>query len=233
MVEYAPVHSQATTWVVIPAYNESRMIAATIQGLHQQFADIVVVDDFSQDNTGDLANDAGAHVCRHPLNLGQGAALATGIAYAVQQGADVVVTFDADGQHDPADAKRMVDKLINENYDVVLGSRFLGTAPGITRTRRLLLKAALTFTRLNTGLKLTDTHNGLRAVSRKAAVAIHLRQNRMAHASELLNEIARLNLRYCEAPCRISYTDYSREKGQGVFGAFAVLRDLTIERLQK
>lgn len=233
MVEYAPVQTQSTTWIVIPAYNESRIIAATIEGLREQFCNIVVVDDFSQDATGEFASAAGAHVCRHPLNLGQGAALATGIAYALQNGAEIVVTFDADGQHDPADAQRMIDILIDENYDVVLGSRFLGTAPGLTRRRRFLLKTALAFTRFNTGLRLTDTHNGLRVISRNAAAAIQLRQNRMAHASEFLDEIARLKLRYREAPCRIAYTDYSREKGQSMFGALAVLRDLAIERLQK
>lgn len=233
MVEYARARSHLAIWIVVPAYNESGMIAATIRDLKTSFDNIVVVDDHSSDSTSDQAFESGAHVCRHPLNLGQGAALATGIAFALQKGADVLVTFDADGQHGSKDARRMIDLLVAEHCDVVLGSRFLGSAPGLTHGRRLFLKAALAYTKLTTGLRLTDTHNGLRVFSRGAAAAIQFRQDRMAHASELLDEIARLRLDYREAPCSIAYTDYSRSKGQRMTGAFAVLRDLAIERLQK
>ncbi len=233
MVEVAPAPTIASTWIVVPAYNENQQIAATIRGLRSRFKNIVVVDDHSSDATGEAALAAGAHVCRHPLNLGQGAALATGIAYALSQGGEFIVTFDADGQHDPADAERMIQHLLDTRSDVVLGSRFLGSAPGMTRGKRNLLKAAIAFTRLTTGLRLTDTHNGLRVLNRKAAASIQIRQNRMAHASELLSEIARLGLTYTEAPCSIVYTSYSRRKGQRMSGAFAVLCDLTIERLQK
>ncbi len=220
-------------WVVVPAYNEGPVVATTVGDLLHYFANVCVVDDFSADATGRLALEAGAHVVRHPVNLGQGAALATGIAYALRHGAEAIVTFDADGQHSPADAAAMVERRDEAQVDVVLGSRFLGRAEGISAGRRLLLRLAVLFTRLTTGLALTDAHNGLRVLSRHAAETIRIRQNRMAHASEVLEQIARHRLRLAEAPCSIVYTDYSRAKGQRWTGAFSILGDLLTRRLYR
>lgn len=222
-----------STWVVVPAYNESTVIAATVHDLRQCFTDIVVVDDFSADGTGPIALAAGAHLVRHAVNLGQGAALATGIAYALRQGAEAVVTFDADGQHAVADARAMVARLNAGDVDVVLGSRFLGHAPGISTGRRALLRLAVLFTRATTGLAVTDAHNGLRVLSRRAAETIRIRQNRMAHASEILEQIAGRRLRVAEMACTIAYTDYSRAKGQRWTGVFSILGDLLTRRLYR
>jgi len=197
------------------------------------FENVVVVDDCSNDDTWSIAARAGAHVCRHPVNLGQGAALQTGIDYALAQGADHIVTFDADGQHRPIDAISMLDTLEREGCDVVLGSRFLGEAEGISQRKRRFLQLATWYTRMTTGLSVTDTHNGLRALSRRAATTIRLEQNRMAHASEILEEIARHRLSYVEVPCKIIYTSYSKAKGQRMSGAFAILFDLYIRRLYR
>ena len=225
----------ARAWMVIAAFNEARhgTIADTVRSTRRVFPNIVVVDDGSQDDTGELAWCEGAHVCRHPVNLGQGAALATGIRYALMQGAEEIVTFDADGQHAVEDALAMVRTLRAEKVDVVLGSRFLGAAVGISGRKRLFLKAAAAFTRISTGLRVTDTHNGLRVLSRSAAAAIVIRQNRMAHASEILQQIADLGLAYVEVPTRIIYTSYSVAKGQKMSGAFAILGDLLIRKLYR
>lgn len=220
-------------WVVVPAYNEGPVVATTVGDLMRHFHNVIVVDDCSGDATGMLALEAGAHVARHPVNLGQGAALATGIAYALRHGAEVIVTFDADGQHSTADADAMVRTLDESGVDVVLGSRFLGTAEGISAGRRRLLWLAVLFTRLTTGLVLTDAHNGLRVFSRHAAQTIRIRQNRMAHASEILEQIARHKLSLVEAPCSVVYTDYSRAKGQRWTGAFSILGDLLTRRLYR
>ena len=220
-------------WVVVPAYNEGPVVATTVGGLMRHFLNVIVVDDCSADATGKLALEAGAHVARHPVNLGQGAALATGIAYALRHGAEAIVTFDADGQHSAADAEAMVRKLTETGVDVVLGSRFLGMAEGISAGRRRLLRLAVLFTRLTTGLLLTDAHNGLRVFSRHAAETIRIRQNRMAHASEILEQIARHKLSFVEAPCSVVYTDYSRAKGQRWTGAFSILGDLLTRRLYR
>lgn len=224
---------RTTTWIVVPAYNEGAVIEATVRDLVATFDNVVVVDDCSVDTTAVAAQEAGAYVCRHPVNLGQGAALATGIAYALRSGATEIVTFDADGQHRTVDALMMVERLRAGGYDVVLGSRFLGSAPDMPTSRRLLLKAAVQFTRLTTGLMLTDAHNGLRALSRSAAQRIRIRHNRMAHASEVLDQIASLRLKYVEVAVQVVYTDYSKAKGQRWTGMFSILGDILVGKLYR
>ena len=219
-------------WVVIAAYNEARVIARVVGEVARRGYHVVVVDDGSGDGTADHAATAAA-VVRHPVNLGQGAALQTGIDYALHQGADVIVTFDADGQHRASDIERLVAALREAPADFALGSRFLGDAIALSTARRLLLRAATLFTQLTTGLRLTDTHNGLRAMTRHGAEKIRLRQNRMAHASEILAQIAASGLSYVEVPVQIEYTAYSLAKGQRLGDALAILLDLFARRLYR
>ncbi|HST44763.1 MAG TPA: glycosyltransferase family 2 protein [Luteimonas sp.] len=222
-----------TIFLVIPAYNEGDAIGDVVRTVARRFTRVVVVDDGSRDATASVALAAGAHVIAHPVNLGQGAALQTGLDYCVGQAADYIVTFDADGQHDPDDVDGMIATLEREGVQVALGSRFLaGASTNATRARRLLLKAAALFTRATTGLKVTDAHNGLRVLRLEAARRIRLRQNRMAHASEILEQIARMELTYVECPVTIRYTDYSRAKGQSGWDAIHILIDLALQRLK-
>jgi polyprenyl-phospho-N-acetylgalactosaminyl synthase len=225
--------SRAQMYVVIPAYNEGPVISRVVSEVRRSGYAVVVVDDGSSDATAEEARAAGAGVITHPFNLGQGAALQTGIDYAVAEGAEVIVTFDADGQHRVSDIARLAAALVEERADFALGSRFLGQAPNLPPLRRLLLHAATAFTRLTTGLQVTDTHNGLRAMTRRAAAAIRLRQNRMAHASELLSQIAASGLRYVERPVTIEYTAYSLAKGQSLGDAVLILLDLFARRLYR
>jgi glycosyltransferase involved in cell wall biosynthesis len=161
------------------------------------------------------------------VNLGQGAALRTGIDYALAAGAEIVVTFDADGQMTAADVPTVVAPVASGECDVALGTRFAVHRPtAMTGTRRVLLGAGLAFTRMTSGLPVTDVHNGFRAFSRKGLESINITQSRMAHASEIVHEIARLKLRWKEIPVRISYSDYSRRKGQSSLGAVDILLDL-------
>jgi glycosyltransferase involved in cell wall biosynthesis len=224
---------QPNLWVICAAYNEATAIGRVVAELGRAGHRAIVVDDGSGDETGDIAAAAGAHVVAHPINLGQGAALQTGIDYALSQGADVLVTFDADGQHRVSDIARLVEALRQERADFALGSRFLGQSSNLPRLRRWLLKAATVFTRLTTGLRLTDSHNGLRAFTRKGAAAIRLRQNRMAHASEILVEIAHSGLRYVEVPVTIEYTAYSLAKGQHIGDSVTILLDLFAQELYR
>lgn len=211
-------------WFVIAAFNEGSMIMDVVRRV-TPMAHVVVVDDGSSDNTGDLALEAGAHVATHMINRGQGAALQTGIDYALGHGAEYIVTFDADGQHDADEALAMVEAC-REGVDVVLGSRFLGRAINMPTSRRLTLKAAVLFTRLTTGLKLTDAHNGLRVLSRSAAQRIRIQQDRMAHASEILSLIGRYNITYREFPVTITYSEYSLAKGQKISNSVRILEDI-------
>lgn len=222
-----------TTWVIIPMFNEGAVIHRVAREVLMAFPNLVVVDDGSTDDALEQSARAGATVLRHPINLGQGAALQTGIKYALQRGADYIVTFDADGQHQVKDAVAMLDMLQKENFDVVLGSRFIGTTIGMSFGRRLLLKAAIIYTKITTGLNLTDAHNGLRVFSRTAAMNINIRQNRMAHASEILEQISVKKMRYVEYGNTIRYTDYSKLKGQKPSNAINIIVDLMVGRLGK
>lgn len=168
---------------------------------------------------------------RHLFNLGQGAALGTGIRYALLQKAKFIVTFDADGQHRSEDIEVLLRTAISQKADVVLGSRFLGRAANMPASRRWLLKTATAYTRLTTGLGLTDAHNGLRLFTRAAAEQLRIRQNRMAHASEMLEWLGSSNLKIVEAPVNIVYTDYSLGKGQSLFSSFNILWDLWSSKL--
>jgi glycosyltransferase involved in cell wall biosynthesis len=220
-------------WVVIAAYNEAGVIARVIADVRRRGYPVVVIDDGSADATAEAAGQAGAVVIRHPVNLGQGAALQTGIEFALAEGADFIVTFDADGQHRADDIAALLKALTDNDADFALGSRFMGASIDLPPTRRLLLKAATLFTRLTTGLRVTDTHNGLRAMTRRGANCIALRQNRMAHASELLEQIARSGLRYVEVPVTIEYSAYSLAKGQKLSDSLSILVDLSAQRLHR
>jgi glycosyltransferase involved in cell wall biosynthesis len=219
--------------VVIAAYNEAPVIASVVADVRRASYPAVVVDDGSTDATGDIAARAGAFVVTHPVNLGQGAALQTGLDFALAQGADVIVTFDADGQHRAADIAPLIAALAANKADYALGSRFLGGAVNLPRKRRVMLAAATWFTRLTTGLDLTDTHNGLRAMTRRGASRIRLKQNRMAHASEILHQIAQSGLAYVEVPVTIEYSAYSLGKGQTLSESLAILIDLFARRMHR
>jgi Glycosyltransferases involved in cell wall biogenesis len=219
--------------LVVAAYNEGVVIAEVVKDACRKFPDVIVVDDGSRDATGDIALAAGATVLTHPINLGQGAALQTGIEFAVAQGFDYVATFDADGQHDPDDVQAMVAALEGTGTQIALGSRFIRHADSVPPARRLLLRAATVFTRVTTGMNVSDAHNGLRVLRADAARCIRLRQNRMAHASEILEEIGRHRLSYVEVPVHIRYTKYSIAKGQSGLGAFNIMLDLFLARLRK
>lgn len=244
-------------FVIIPAYNEGQVIEQVIEEIFEMeeemkndanrpdyaqdlskdiYIQIVIVDDGSSDNTnstvsGMLNTRIGLHLLRHIVNLGQGAALATGIQYALNKGAQIIVTFDADGQHDPADIIRLVAPVAAGEVDIALGSRFLTGAAKIPWPRRFLLKTAVLFTGLTDQIWLSDAHNGLRALSTSAAQKIKITQNRMAHASEIVSEIARLKLRYVEVPVNVRYTEYSRHKGQRASDALNIMIELLEDRL--
>lgn len=221
------------TVVVVPAYQECRVVGSTIADIRAAGWQVVLVDDGSEDGTASAAAAAGATVVRHPVNLGQGAALRTGFAWALRApSVHYVVTFDADGQHHPEAIDRLVQPLVHGDADVTLGSRFLesDSRAGVPATRRWLLHAATRLARWTTGLDLTDTHNGLRGFRIEALRRLDLHQDRMAHASEILAEIARHHLTVREVPVHIVYTDYSQAKGQRMVDAVSILWDLIISR---
>lgn len=229
-IEPASEAALRQTVVVVAAFNEAGALPDTVERLLELPVGVVVVDDGSTDGTAESVMHRSVAVLRHSLNLGQGAAIRTGMEYALRRGARYVVTFDADGQHDEGTIPGMIALLESGEAEVVLGSRFLGNSPGMPAARRWLLRAATLFTRLSTGLPLTDVHNGLRGFTAAAVRTLALSQNRMAHASEILNSIGRARMRWREIPTTVRYTDYSRAKGQSSLGAINILYDLLMKR---
>jgi len=226
-----PESMRRRLFIVIAAYNESGAIAEVVRELRTGYPNVVVVDDGSTDDTWQHAQAAGAIVLRHLVNRGQGAALQTGITYALTAGAEVIATFDADGQHSPDDLPALVRPIFASEVDICLGSRFLGQVSAMPLHRRWMLHGAVAFTRLTSGLRLSDTHNGLRAFSRRAAQHFDIQLDRMAHASELIDQVRSSALPYREIPVHIRYTRYSLAKGQRSSAALRVALEYLIGRL--
>ncbi|MFQ5592021.1 MAG: glycosyltransferase family 2 protein [Phycisphaerae bacterium] len=230
-VDPPPAHGHAevppdvcnATFVVVPAYNEGSSIEGVVREITRYYPNAVVVDDGSTDNTYAAASRCAPHVLRHIINRGQGAALQTGIDYALKHGAGFIVSFDGDGQHRVEDIPALLLPIHRGECDICLGSRFLGHAPEMPPGRRLALHAGILFTRVVSRVKLTDVHNGLRGFSRRAAQMLNLTLDRMAHASELIDLIRDSGLEFREVPVQIRYTPYSRAKGQSTRGAVHIL----------
>jgi polyprenyl-phospho-N-acetylgalactosaminyl synthase len=214
-------------WIVVPAFKEASVIGDVVADLRTVFGNIVVVDDGSRDGTSVVARRAGAHVVPHPVNLGQGAAIQTGVEYArAQPGARVFATFDADGQHRVKDVVAMIDRLSAENLDIVIGTRFAtGPPPRMPALKRVVLQAAAWLSPSSRRLHLTDAHNGLRVFGRTVADGLNITMNGMSHASEFITLIAENHWRVSEEPVEILYTDYSMSKGQPLLNGVNIVFD--------
>lgn len=221
----------AQIWIIVPAFNEGPVIGGVIRELQTVYPNVVAIDDGSGDDTYFQLLATGATVIRHAVNLGQGAALRTGIEYALSRDAQILVTFDGDGQHAATDVDRLVSALLTSKADIALGSRFLGQQQHVPAGRRLLLQAAVLFTRVVSGIRLTDAHNGLRAMHAVTARKLDIRQPRMAHASEIVNGIVKHGMRYIEVPVNITYSARSRRKGQATLDSLNIVFDLLVHRL--
>lgn len=219
---------------VIAAYNEEKMVGNVVTEVKQHCHEVIVVDDGSADGTYQQARSAGALTLRHPVNRGQGAALQTGIDKALSLDAEIIVTFDADGQLDASQIPEVISPILNKQCEVVLGTRFSrngSDAPNIPSSRKTLIKAAAFITRFYTGLKISDVHNGFRAFSRKALMKIEITQDGMAHASEILEQIKKYELTYREVGVTVRYTEYSLQKGQKISNSFKIIWELFLARL--
>jgi glycosyltransferase involved in cell wall biosynthesis len=220
------------TYIVIPAYNEASSIGKVLASLIKGgYKSIVVVDDGSSDGTYRAASNHKVDVLRHPINRGQGAALKTGIDFALLKGAGLIVTFDADGQHQVKDIKSMIEPITQGKADITIGSRYLKKSQGIPLLKKLYQKIGAVIIFLMYGVKMTDSHNGLRALSRKAAGEIEIKCDKMDHASEIIDQIKKKRLRYKEVPVDILYTEYSMKHGQNYLNAFNIFLRMVFKKL--
>ncbi len=219
-------------WVIVPTYNEEPVVGDVIRRLREVFPNVVGVDDGSRDRSALEIAEAGAWLVRHPLNMGAGAAYQTGVEFALlDPGAQLFVTFDADGQHRVEDAVAMVEHLRTVDTQVLIGSRFLGSAEGMSGTRRALLQAAVVFERFTSGVALTDAHQGLRVFRRSFAEILDMKTADMAWASEFLTRIADEHVSYAEFPVTVTYSDYSRAKGQRSINSVNIGVDVLVNRM--
>jgi glycosyltransferase involved in cell wall biosynthesis len=201
-------------FVIVPCYNESCIISTTITALLAQGYKVIVVDDGSSNNCREHFNKLPVYYLHHVINLGQGAAIQTGIDYALQKGADYLVTFDADAQHDVKDIEKMLHKLQEEKLEFIFGSRFLkGAATNVDRTRRLLLHISRFTNFFISGVLLSDSNNGLRLFTAAAAKQIRIKENRRTHSSDFIYQIVKKKIKFGEAPVSVEYSAYSRQKG--------------------
>lgn len=220
-----------SVFVVVPVFNEHATIETVADALLIKGYSVVMVDDGSSHDLSYLLANKKIYFLRHEVNLGQGAALRTGIEYALEKNAQYIVTFDADGQHHAEDIERLIEALEEKKCDIVLGSRFLPADQSIPFIRKLVLQIGRYINLIFTGVLLTDAHNGLRAMTGGAAKKIKLMENRMAHASEILLHIKKHKLTYSEVPVKISYTSYSQGKGQTFWSGFRIVFDLLLNKI--
>ena len=226
--------NKSEVYITIPMYNDEKMITKVIKDLNSKgYNNVVVVDDGSKDNGYSVVKkNTKAIVTKHIVNRGQGAALQTGMEIAIDRGAKYIVHFDSDGQHDVKDLDHMLKTLIEGKYDIVLGSRFLQENK-IPLKKRIVLKGGIVFTYILSGIWLTDVHNGLRVMTAETAKKLNLQHDRMEHASEILDKVKSLNLKYKEVPVTIHYTDYSQAKGQSISNSINIAMKLISSKLRE
>jgi glycosyltransferase involved in cell wall biosynthesis len=223
--DIAEVLSQ--TVCVMPVFNEAQVLTHVLQEFREVFPNVLCVDDGSDDESSEIAVRLGARVVRHALNIGQGGALCTAFSLIRGEGGiKYVVTVDADGQHRPSDALAAVQLLVSSNSDVVFASRFLERdVTKIPFSKRLLLRTIVRVRQLVTGIMLTDSHNGLRAIRAEALSLLPINHFGMAHASEIVSRCVKSGLSYLEVPVRVEYTAYSRRKGQSILNSVNIALD--------
>jgi len=229
------MQNNSTVYFVIPAFNEAKVIREVVTPLLEFGFSVIVVDDGSTDHTYEVLSDLNIYYLKHEINLGQGAALQTGMDFAKRKNTEVVIHFDADGQHQIEDILPLIEPVRTGLYDVALGSRFLQKKKtnNIPLLRRIILKGARLINWLFTGMRLSDAHNGLRALNNNALNKIYLEEGRQAHASEIILQIRKNKLRCTEVPISVLYTDYSKSKGQSSWNAINIVLDLCLQKFFK
>ncbi|MFH0928699.1 MAG: glycosyltransferase family 2 protein [bacterium] len=220
---------------VIPAYEEALRIRAVVREALRFAQEVVVIDDCSKDQTGQIAREAGALVIRHRLNRDQGAALKTGNLAALRLGAEIIIHLDADGQHNPEDIPKIVEPILQGKAEVVFGSRSLGLKPvGIPLERRILHVGIKWFNKVFMGIpfSITDPQSGFRAMTSAAVRELDFKQRGKAHCSEILKLAVNSRYRIVEVPIRVIYTVETLAKGNKTRDVFKITWQLILGAFQ-
>ena len=214
-------------WVIIPAHNEEKRVGSVIKTVKKYVKNVVVVDDGSKDDTGKVANNAGAFVLVHILNLGKGAAAKTGCDYALKKGAEKIILIDADGQHNPDEIPKFLEAL--KEADIVFGYRKIGKGmPFVFRMGNRFLSKAV---RWLFGIKLKDTQCGYRAFRADVYLKIRWRARDYGMESEMIANVGKKHLRYKEIPIETLYLD--RYKGTTILDGVKIALNLIKWRLTR
>lgn len=217
-------------YIVVPAYNEKKLIASVIKDLLKHgYKNIIVVDDGSSDKTSDIAKKYDIDLVRHPINMGPGAAIKTGIDYALIKNADIIVTFDADGQHLAKDIANLIEPIIDGKTEITLGNRFLNKISNVPLFKKIILKLGAFLMYVMYGIVSSDAHNGLKAFSKKAALKIDIRSSGWEYCSEIIEEIRLKKIKYKEIPVTVKYSDYSIKKGQKIYNSFYIISKMFLK----
>ncbi len=223
---------KSSVFVIIPCYNESAVIRKTVASVSEKGYTVVVVDDCSKDNSKKELKGLPVFYLRHRVNMGQGAALQTGICFSFKKNAEYFVTFDADGQHEVNDIEGMMEEMSKENSDIVFGSRFLpGSKTNVPVSRSFVLNAARFVNYLVSGILLSDAYNGLRILNRKAAAVLKLTENKMAHATQIQMLVSKNKLSYTEFPNSIHYNEYTMGKGLKNRDGLKILFEIILHKI--
>ncbi|MFA6416977.1 MAG: glycosyltransferase family 2 protein [Patescibacteria group bacterium] len=215
---------------IIPAYNEAKNISEVIKRVRPFVDEIVVIDDGSQDEMAIIAKQAGATVLRHAVNRGQGAALQTGNEYALLQGADIIIHFDADNQFQAEEIPDLIVPIESGQAEAVLGSRFLSKKSNLPAFKKqVIMPLARLINRWLFNIRLSDPQSGFRVLSRSAAEKIIITNDRMAHCSEILHQLFKNKIKTIEIPITVIYHEF----GQKFSGGVRIIKDLAIKRIIK
>lgn len=223
-----------TLILILPAFNEGPIIFKVLQTLKKAVkklpvkTNILVVNDGSTDTTKDKVKKARITLLNHRLNRGLGASISTGLKYAKINKADFAITMDSDGQHNPDDIKTILNPLLKNKADIVIGSRMLNQDNPMPGLRKILNLFSNLFTKLLFGIYSTDSLSGFRGFNKVAINKIKLKTERMEASNELFLQIKKHKLRYAEVPIKVIYTDYSIQKGQKSSNAFAIIFKLLL-----
>ena len=212
---------------VVPAYNEASHVGEVVRGAKKHIEQVIVVDDGSHDGTAENAARAGALVIAHAMNSGPGAATMTGFHAARVLKADIVVTLDADGQHNPDDIPVLLAPVLAGQADIVIGTRFRGPRNTIPFLRRLFNGLGNVFTYITTGKYVSDSQSGFKVFGSQALHAIDLHLSGFEFCTEIIRETVKHRWRVVEIPIRVTYSEYTLAKGQsfssGVITACKIL----------
>ena len=214
----------ANTFIVVPAKDESTRISGVLKEISENgFKNIIVVNDGSQDHTEAVARQYGAVVVSHHFNMGAGAATQTGVVYALRRGAEIIVTIDADHQHSPSDIKKLVAALIQDDLDIVIGSRFFGNNKEIPFHRFCYNKIANWVAYFFTGMWVNDSQSGMKAFRARFARQADITQNGFEFCIEMLQNMRRLKVQWAEVPISVKYTEDTLKKGQSFLSGMRMM----------